>query len=99
MRQLPMTSACVSMDHRSQGQTIECIIIEIGLSPSTGLSPFNAYTALFRSRGRRSTRLLRDFDSELFTKYPSEMLQLEDIKLRKIDMKAIVVDDIGDDVL
>jgi len=55
------------------------------------LTPFNAYVALSeRSRGQKSNRLLRDFDDNLFTQYPSEYLRNEDLRLEKLDQRTKV---------
>ena len=45
------------------------------------VTPFSAYVALSRSRGRDSVHLLRDFDDTIFTKHPSEDLRREDERL------------------
>ena len=66
-------------DYKSQGQTIEYVIIDIGKPPTGSLSPFSVYVALSRSRGRDTIRLLRDFDPNLFQNHPSEALR-EDMK-------------------
>ncbi|KAG2139646.1 hypothetical protein DEU56DRAFT_688293, partial [Suillus clintonianus] len=50
-------------DFKSQGQTIEHVLVDIGRTTCFALSPFNAYVALSRSCGRDSIRLLRDFDN------------------------------------
>ena len=71
-RQFVITPAYT--DFKSQGQTIEHVIVDIAPTPSFSLSPFNAYVALSRSRGRSTIRLLRDFDDGLFTCHPSEDL-------------------------
>jgi ATP-dependent exoDNAse (exonuclease V) alpha subunit len=45
-------SAYSFTDYRSQGQTISHTIIDIGTPPTGGLTPFNVYVALSRSRGQ-----------------------------------------------
>jgi hypothetical protein len=84
--QYALTAAYAFTDHKAQGQTIEKVIIDIS-KPPTGkdLTPFNAYVALSRGRGRDSIRLLRDFDEELFTKHPSEELREEMARLETLD--------------
>jgi ATP-dependent exoDNAse (exonuclease V) alpha subunit len=67
-QQYAMTSAYAFTDYKSQGQTIEYVIIDIGKPPTGSLSPFSIYVALSRSRGRDTIRLLRDFDPNLFQK-------------------------------
>ena len=49
-------------DYKAQGQTMECVFVDISKPPSGALSPFSVYVALSRSRGRRTIRILRDFD-------------------------------------
>jgi len=46
-------------------------------SPTGKLSPFSAYVALSRSRGRDTIHLLQDFDERLFTNHPSGDLATE----------------------
>jgi ATP-dependent exoDNAse (exonuclease V) alpha subunit len=57
-----MTAGYAFTDYKSQGQTIEYVIIDIGKPPTGTLSPFSVYAALSRSRGRESIRLPRDFE-------------------------------------
>lgn len=83
-RQFPITPVYAFTDYKSQGQTIPHTIVDIGKTSSFALTPFNAYVALSRTHGRESTRLLRDFDSELFTRHPSESLREEEIRLREM---------------
>ena len=84
-QQLPITPAYAFTDYRAQAQTIEYCVVNIGTPPSGRLTPFNAYVALSRSRGRNNIRLLRNFDEGLFTRHPSEHLREEDIRLQKLD--------------
>lgn len=86
--QLPMTPAYAFTDYRSQGQTINPVVIDIGPPPSGGLTPFNAYVALSRGQSRDSIRLLRDFDDKLFTQHPSEYLRIEDERLIELDKQT-----------
>ena len=87
-QQLPITPAYAFTDYRSQGQTIEYCIVDIGSPPSGRLTPFNAYVALSRSRGQNNIRLLRDFDDRLFTQHPSEYLRNEDLRLEQMNQKT-----------
>lgn len=87
-RQYPITPAFAFTDFKSQGQTIERVVIDLARPPNGALSPFNAYVALSRSRGRDNIRLLRDFDDSLFTTHPSEDLRLEDIRLSGLNDKT-----------
>ncbi|KAG8216547.1 hypothetical protein J3R82DRAFT_6694, partial [Butyriboletus roseoflavus] len=66
---------------KSQGQTLERAIVNIGKTTSFTLTPFNAYVALSRTHGCDTTRLLRDFESDLFTRHPSEQLKEEEHRL------------------
>lgn len=84
-RQTPITSAYALTDYRGQGQTIIPVIVDIGRPPTGELTPFNAYVALSRGRGRDHIRLLRDFDDHLFTNHPNEFLRNEDKRLEKLD--------------
>lgn len=87
--QLALTPAYAFTDFKSQGQTIENVIIDLANTPSGGLTGFNAYVALSRSRGRDTIRLLRDFDSTLFTKHPNELLRMEDERLQILARETI----------
>ena len=69
-----MTAGYAFRDYKSQGQTIEYVIINIGKPPTGILSPFSIYVALSQSRGRNTIHLLRDFDVNLFQNHPSEVL-------------------------
>lgn len=59
---LPVTPIYAFTDYRAQAQTLEHCVVDIGTPPTGQLTPFNAYVALSRSRGRDTIRLLRDFD-------------------------------------
>lgn len=83
-RQYPLTAAYAFTDYKAQGQTIDHILVDIGKTTSFSLSPFNAYVALSRSRGRNSIRLLRDFEDSLFTRHPSEFLREEDLRIKEL---------------
>ncbi|KAJ8583009.1 hypothetical protein M405DRAFT_749292 [Rhizopogon salebrosus TDB-379] len=45
-RQLALIPAYAFTDFKSQGQTIEHVLVDIGKTTYFGLSPFNAYVAL-----------------------------------------------------
>ena len=49
--QVALTASYCITNYRSQGQTIEHIVVDLGKVPSSTLSPFNACMALSRSRG------------------------------------------------
>ena len=80
-RQYPICAGYAFTDHKAQGQTLEHVLIDIGTTKKFPVTPFSAYVALSRSRGRDSVRLLRDFDDTIFTKHPSEDLRREDKRL------------------
>ena len=84
-RQFPLTAAYAFTDYRSQGQTINKVIVDIGAPPTGEPTPFNAYVALSRSQGRDSIRLLRPFDERLFTTHPNKHLWTEDERLNELD--------------
>ncbi|KAJ3565753.1 hypothetical protein NP233_g7437 [Leucocoprinus birnbaumii] len=73
-------------DYKSQGQTLPAVIVDLAPPPGRGgkLTPFNAYVALSRSRGRDTIRILRHFDEALFTNHPSDLLREEDERLETL---------------
>ena len=83
--QYAMSAGYTFTDYKSQGQTIEYVIIDIGRPPSGTLSSFSVYVALSRSRGRDMIRLLRDFDPNLFQNHPSEALRIEMKRLDELN--------------
>lgn len=88
--QYSLTPAYAFTDHKSQGQTIECVIVDIAKPPSGGLDGFNIYVALSCSHGRKNIRLLRPFDHKLFTIHPNEKLRQEDERLRALETLTTV---------
>lgn len=82
-RQLPLTSSYAFTDYRSQGQTLDAVIIDLAKPPHGGLTPFNAYVALSRSSGRDTIRLLRGFNDDLFKKVPCHKLAADEERLIK----------------
>ncbi|KAI5984255.1 hypothetical protein EDC04DRAFT_2834046 [Pisolithus marmoratus] len=87
-QQLPVTAAYAFTDYKSQGDTISHCIVDIGKTANFALTPFNAYVALSRSRGRDNIRLLRDFENSLFTSHPSEDLRIEEERLERLAQKT-----------
>lgn len=83
--QLPLTLGYAFTDYRSQGQTLEPVVVDIGPPPYGHLTPFNIYVALSRGTGRNNIRLLREFDEKLLQQHPSEFLRLEDERLQKMN--------------
>ncbi|KAJ3870704.1 hypothetical protein F5051DRAFT_341722, partial [Lentinula edodes] len=81
-QQLALTPGYAFTDLKSQGQTIEYVIVDLA-SPNYGskLNAFGAYVALSRSRGRDTIRILRGFDEGLFVTHPSSVLEAEDQRL------------------
>lgn len=88
-RQLAIVPAYMFTDYKSQGQTMEHVIVDI-LKPPTGmLSPFSVYIALSRSRRRMMTiHILIDFDPVLFMHHPSEDLRIDMIRLENLDQQT-----------
>ncbi|KAG8682909.1 hypothetical protein FRC11_014190, partial [Ceratobasidium sp. 423] len=82
--QIPLIPAYAFTDYRAQGQTLPYVIVDIA-SPPGGITPFNAYVALSRSRSRERCRILPDFNDKLFTKPPSEDMNAEDDRLEERD--------------
>lgn len=87
--QYALTPAYAFTDYKAQGQTMECVIIDLGKPPSGKLTGFNMYVALSRGRGRATIRLLRDFEDKLFTTHPSEELRKEDERLDLLAQSTI----------
>ena len=83
--QYAITAGYAFTDYKSQGQTIEYVIIDIGKPPTGSLSPFSVYVALSRSRERDNIRLLRDFDASLFQNHPSEALRSDMRRLEQLN--------------
>jgi len=83
-RQYALSTGYAFTDHKSQGQTLEHVVIDIGPTKWFLVDPFAAYVALSRSRGCKTIRLLQDFDPSIFTKHPSEALRLEDEHLNNM---------------
>ena len=84
-KQFAMTAGYTFTDYKSQGQTIEYVIIDIGRPPTGSLSAFSVYVALSRSRGRDTIRLLRGFNPNLFQNHPSEALRQDMRRLEKLN--------------
>ncbi|KAH9014020.1 hypothetical protein EDB85DRAFT_1876640, partial [Lactarius pseudohatsudake] len=84
-----LTPAYAFTDIKSQGQTLECVMVDIGKLPSGALTGFSAYVALSRSRGRDTIRLLRKFDQRIFTVHPNEQLRVEDQWLAALEASTL----------
>jgi hypothetical protein len=84
-KQIPVTGGYAFTDYRSQGQTLPAVIVDLAKPPNGKLTPFGAYVALSRSRGRDTIRLLRDFEDKIFTTHPSELLRNENLRLEELD--------------
>ena len=76
-RQFAITAGYAFTDYKSQGQTIEYVIIDLAPPPSGRTSPFSTYVALSRSCGRDTIRILREFERDTFLNHPSEHLRKE----------------------
>ena len=72
-------------DYKSQGQTMEYVIVDISKPPTGLLSPFSMYVALSRSRGQKTIQILRDFDPTLLMHHLSEDLRSDMARLECID--------------
>jgi ATP-dependent exoDNAse (exonuclease V) alpha subunit len=86
--QYPITAAYAMTDIKSQGQTMGPTLVDLSSPPSGKLSCFNAYVALSRSKGRKTIRLLRDFDDMLFKTPPSADLEIEMKRLDELDRQT-----------
>ena len=87
-RQLAIVPAYAFTDYKSQGQTMEYVIVDISKPPTGTLSPFSVYVALSRSRGRKTIRILREFDASLLMHHPSEDLRMDMARLEHLDAKT-----------
>ena len=94
--QYSLTPAYAFTDYKSQGQTIECVIVDLVKPPSGKLNGFNVYVSLSRSLGRENIRLLRPVDHKLFTAHPNEKLRQEDIRLRSLEELTTICYNAGD---
>lgn len=81
-RQFPLCAGYAFTNYKSQGQTLEYVIVDIGTTRRFPVTPFTLYVALSHSGGRHRIRLLRDFKDDIFTQHPSEQLRVEDERLR-----------------
>ena len=70
--QLPLTLAYAFTGYRSQGQTIDPVIVDIGTPPHGHLTAFNIYVALSRGTGWDNIHLLWDFDENILQQHPCE---------------------------
>ena len=64
---------------------MEYVIVDISKPPNGSLSPFSVYVALSQSRGRKTIRILRDFNPALFMHHPSEDLRKDMMRLEHLD--------------
>ena len=87
--QFALTGAYAFTDYKSQGQTIDCALIDLAKLPSGTLTSFNSYVTLSRGRGRSTIRLLQNFEEKLFTMHPSEELRKEDERLEKLSASTV----------
>lgn len=87
-RQVAIVPGYAFTDYKAQGQTLECVIIDISRPPTGKLSPFSVYVALSRSRGRKTIRILRDFDTALLMHHPSEDLRQDMMRLERLDERT-----------
>ncbi|KAH9029655.1 hypothetical protein EDB85DRAFT_1828379, partial [Lactarius pseudohatsudake] len=59
-----LTPVYAFTDIKSQGQTLECVIIDFAKPPSGSLTGFNTYVTLSRSQGNNTIRLLRNLTKD-----------------------------------
>ncbi|KAI5981205.1 hypothetical protein EDD15DRAFT_2184262 [Pisolithus albus] len=85
-----MTAAYAFTDYRSQGQTLQSVIVDIATPPSGSLNLFNLYVALSQSLGRSHMHILQDFDENIFLKMHCNELLLEDEQLEEQNMRTRV---------
>ena len=85
-RQFAMTAAYTFTHEKSQGQTLDRVIVDLA-NPGT-LTPFHAYVSLLRAKGRDHIRILHKFDCKLLTTHPSEHLKEEDKRLKSLSEKT-----------
>lgn len=88
-RQLAIVPGYAFTDYKAQGQTMEYVIVDISKPPTGSLSPFSVYVALSRSRGRKTIRILRDFDPALLMHHPSEDLRTDMARLEQLDEETM----------
>ncbi|KAJ3565934.1 hypothetical protein NP233_g7319 [Leucocoprinus birnbaumii] len=88
--QLPLVLAYAFTDYKSQGQTLEAVLVDLAHPPDRGvrLTPISAYVALSRVKDSHFLRILRDFDESLFTTPPPSRLLEEDRRLAKLDQES-----------
>jgi hypothetical protein len=78
-------ATCVDTYFKSQGQTIDhVIVVDLGKPVQFSSFTFNTYVALSRGKGRDTIPLLRDFDNNLFTRHSSENLCKEELDWRNL---------------
>ena len=75
--QYALTGGYAFTDIKSQGQTMGAVVIDLRHTPTGKISPFSAYVALSRGCGRKTIRLLSDFDEQLFKTHPCPDLAIE----------------------
>ena len=83
--QYSLSPAYAFTDYKSQGQTIECIIVDLAKPPSGTLTGFNVYVGLSHSHGQKNICLLWAFNHKLFTIHPNEKLRQEDERLHTLE--------------
>jgi ATP-dependent exoDNAse (exonuclease V) alpha subunit len=84
--QYALTGGYAFTDIKAQGQTMGTVLIDLRDTPTGKISPFSAYVALSRSRGRDTIRLLSDFDDKLFKTHPNADLAIEMQRLESLAM-------------
>ena len=86
-KQLPLEPAYCCTSHKSQGQTLEKVLVD--LVPPKGMKTIDtsfAYVPLSRARTLEDLTILRPFDISVILKQPSQNLKamMDDLKKRDI---------------
>jgi hypothetical protein len=90
-RHFPITPSYAFTDYRSQGQTINCAIVDLGKLATGTISLFNIYIALGRVPSRESIKLLRDFQDDcLLNKSMPIELDQEDDHLEILNHESLI---------
>lgn len=84
-RQFCVTGGYGLTDFKAQGQTMGKTVIDIKKPPTGAYGSMNVYVARSRCKRRSDIRILREFETHLFTTPPSQVLLDEDERISKLD--------------
>ncbi|KAJ3566046.1 hypothetical protein NP233_g7249 [Leucocoprinus birnbaumii] len=72
--QLPLSLAYAFTDYKSQGQTLDAVLVDLAAPPDkgNGLTSLSAYVALSRVKDSRLLRILREFNESFLGRYPAD---------------------------